>query len=136
MDDTYEVALAFLLHVERCVARGQGLTNVRPFPARELDASPLREYIVSTTREGRMKARLVRIGNSRGIRLPKPLIEEAGLKEEVLLRVRDGAVIITSSTRPRSGWADAARRIRERDEDKLLDEPTSTEFDRKEWRWR
>ena len=83
-----------------------------------------------------MKARLVRIGNSRGVRLPKPLIEEAGLKEEVQLLVRDGAVIITSSIRPRSGWAEAARRIREQDQDRLLDEPTPTEFDRKEWRWR
>jgi antitoxin MazE len=83
-----------------------------------------------------MKARLIRIGNSRGVRLPKPLIEEAGLKEEVQLRVRDGAIIITSSTRPRSGWAEAARQIRDRDEDRLLDEPTPTEFDQKEWRWR
>jgi len=83
-----------------------------------------------------MKARLVRIGNSRGVRLPKPLIEEARLKEDVELRVRDGAVIITSSARPRSGWADAARQIREHGQDGLLNEPTSTEFDEKEWRWR
>lgn len=82
-----------------------------------------------------MKARLVRIGNSRGVRLPKPLIEEAGLKDEVQLRVRDGAVIITSSNQPRSGWAEAARQIREQGQDKLLDEPTPTEFDQKEWRW-
>ena len=82
-----------------------------------------------------MKARLVRIGNSRGIRLPKPLIEEAGLKEDVQLRVRDGALIITSSTRPRSGWAAAARRAHENHDDRLLDEPTTTEFDRNEWRW-
>ncbi len=101
-----------------------------------LDRKPGREYIVPTTTEDGMKARLVRIGNSRGIRLPKPLIEEAGLKEDVQLRVRDGAVIITSLIRPRSGWAEAARQIREQDQDKLLDEPTPTEFDQKGWRWR
>ena len=83
-----------------------------------------------------MKARLVRIGNSRGVRLPKPLIEEARLKEEVQLRVRDGAVIITSLSRPRSGWAEAARQARDQDHDRLLDELTPTEFDQKEWRWR
>ena len=83
-----------------------------------------------------MKARLVRIGNSRGVRLPKPLIEEARLKEEVQLRVRDGALIITSRTRPRSGWAEAARQIRHQNQDRLLDDPTITEFDQKEWRWR
>lgn len=83
-----------------------------------------------------MKAKLVRIGNSRGVRLPKPLIEEAGLEEEVELRVRDGALIITSCREPRAGWAEAARLIRERGEDGLLDEPAPTEFDRREWRWR
>ena len=54
-----------------------------------------------------MKARLVRIGNSRGVRLPKPLIEEAGLTDEVEVRVREGAVIIVPAARPRSGWAEA-----------------------------
>ena len=83
-----------------------------------------------------MKARLVRIGNSRGVRLPKPLIEEARLKEEVQLRVQDGAVIITSLSRPRSGWAEAARQARNQDHDRLLDELTPTEFDQGEWRWR
>jgi antitoxin MazE len=83
-----------------------------------------------------MKARLVRIGNSRGIRLPKPVIEEAGLREEVQLQVRDGAVIISSWARPRSGWAEAARRMHLRGEDPLLDPPPPTEFDLKGWRWR
>jgi antitoxin MazE len=83
-----------------------------------------------------MKARLIRIGNSRGVRLPKPLIEEAGLKDDVQLRVRDGEVIITSVNEPRSGWAEAARHARNQDHDRLLDESTPTEFDQKEWRWR
>ena len=82
-----------------------------------------------------MKARLVRIGNSRGVRLPKPLIEEAGLTDDVEVRVRGGALIIMSATRPRSGWAEAAKRMRQRGEEGLLDEPTSTRFDGEEWRW-
>ncbi len=83
-----------------------------------------------------MKARLIRIGNSRGVRLPKPLIEEAGLREEVEVQVRDGAVVITPRREPRAGWAEAARQIRGRGEDRLLDPPTSTRFEEKEWRWR
>jgi len=83
-----------------------------------------------------MKAKLVRIGNSRGVRLPKPMIEEAGLADEVELRVVDGAVLITSTARPRSGWAEAARRLRDSGADQLLDEPTSTRFDEEEWQWR
>lgn len=71
-----------------------------------------------------MKARLVRIGNLRGVRLPKPLIEEAGLTDEVEVRVRAGAVIIM-----------AARRMRHRSGHRLPDEPVATRFDHAEWRW-
>jgi len=82
-----------------------------------------------------MKARLVRIGNSRGVRLPKPLIEEAGLGEEVELRVRGGAIEIAPAGRSRAGWAEAARRMREAGEGGLLDGASPTRFDREEWRW-
>jgi antitoxin MazE len=82
-----------------------------------------------------MKTRLVRTGNSRGVRLPKPLIEEAGLTDEVELRVREGAIVIARAAAPRSGWAEAAKRLRQRDKDLLLDPPTPTRFDDKEWEW-
>ena len=82
-----------------------------------------------------MKTRLIRVGNSRGVRLPKPLIEEAGLTDAVELRVRDGAIVIARVARARSGWAEAAQRMRERDEDDLLDPYTSTRFDEGEWKW-
>ncbi len=82
-----------------------------------------------------MKTHLVRIGNSRGVRLPKTIIAQAGLTDEVELGVRDGAVIIARAVSARSGWADAARQMRRRDEDRLLDAPIPTRFDEKEWRW-
>jgi antitoxin MazE len=82
-----------------------------------------------------MKARLVRIGNSRGVRLPKPLIEEAGLGDEVELIARDGAIVIAAVQRPRAGWAAAAERLRRAGEDRLLDPPVSTRFDEEEWEW-
>jgi antitoxin MazE len=62
-----------------------------------------------------MKARLVRIGNSRGVRLPKPRIARAAS--------------------PRAGWAEAARQLHQRGEDALPDPPTSTRFDEREWKW-
>lgn len=80
------------------------------------------------------KARLVRIGNSRGIRLPKPLIEQAGLADEVELDVHDGAIVIRPLNGPRAGWADAAAALAEV-EGGLLDAPTATRFDREEWEW-
>lgn len=82
-----------------------------------------------------MKARLVRIGNSRGIRLPKPLIEQAGLTEEVELRLQSGAITIRPAAGARVGWADAAKLMRARGDDRLLDPPTPTRFDEKEWTW-
>jgi antitoxin MazE len=82
-----------------------------------------------------MKARIVRVGNSRGIRLPKPLLEQSGLPDEVEIHAEPGRIIIESARRPRSGWADAARAMAERRDDALLDEPTPTVFDSEEWTW-
>jgi len=81
-----------------------------------------------------MKTRLVRVGNSRGVRLPKPFIEAARLSDEVELRVRDRAIVIARVASARSGWAEAARRMRERDEDHLLDPPAPMRFDEREWK--
>jgi antitoxin MazE len=82
-----------------------------------------------------MRTRLVRIGNSRGVRLPRAIIEQAGLTDDIELGVRDGVVVIARVSSARSGWADAARQMRERNEDRLLDGPTPTRFDEKEWNW-
>ena len=82
-----------------------------------------------------MKARIVKIGNSRGIRLPKPLIEEAGLEEDVELRVVSTGLLIERAGQPREGWAEAAAQIRARGEDVLLDEPSLTDFDVSDWVW-
>jgi antitoxin MazE len=83
-----------------------------------------------------MKAHLVRIGNSRGIRLPKTLLQESQLEDEVELQAEPGRILISKTAKPRTGWAEAAQRMRERDEDRLLDQPTSTRFDKEEWTWR
>lgn len=82
-----------------------------------------------------MKTKLIPIGNSRGVRIPKPLLEQAGLEDEVELRVADGGIVIEAARAPRSGWAEAARILRERGEDGLLDEPAPTQFDATEWEW-
>jgi antitoxin MazE len=81
-----------------------------------------------------VKTRLVRIGNSRGIRLPKPVIELAGLSEEVELQVRPGAIVVRPVDRPRAGWAQAAAALADT-EPGLLDAPTPTRFDEEEWSW-
>lgn len=82
-----------------------------------------------------MKAKIVRIGNSRGIRIPKPLLEQAGLGEDVELRIVDSGIVIEPSSRARAGWRQAARLLHERGDDEPLDAPTPTEFDATEWSW-
>ena len=82
-----------------------------------------------------MKTRLVRIGNSRGIRIPKPLIEQAGLGEDVELRVDDGSIVISRAERTRDGWGEAAAAMASRGGDELLDTPMPTVFDDEEWEW-
>ena len=81
------------------------------------------------------RTKLVRIGNSRGVRIPKPLLEQAGLGDEIQLRVMDEGIMIEPAQGLREGWAQAAAVLRERGEDGLLDEPTPTGFDESEWAW-
>ena len=82
-----------------------------------------------------MKTKLVRIGNSRGVRLPKLLIEEAGLSDEVEIKVRKGAIVISPADGSRSGWEEAARSLHQHGYDELLSDDVSTRFDDEEWRW-
>lgn len=83
-----------------------------------------------------MKSHIVRIGNSRGIRLPKTLLQEAQLEDEVEIQAEAGRILISKPSQPRAGWAEAARRMREHDEDHLLAPSTPTRFDKEEWKWR
>ena len=82
-----------------------------------------------------IRSKVINIGNSRGIRIPRPLLEQAGLTDEVEIRARKGAIVIERVGRPRAGWAEAARQLRERSNDRLLDEPVGTRFDDEEWQW-
>ena len=79
--------------------------------------------------------RIVRIGNSRGIRIPKALLEQADLPEEVELRAEPGRLVVTAVRSPRVGWAEAARRMHAAGDDGLLDPPRSSSFDDGEWEW-
>ncbi|MCC6244978.1 MAG: AbrB/MazE/SpoVT family DNA-binding domain-containing protein [Gemmatimonadaceae bacterium] len=82
-----------------------------------------------------MKTRLVRIGNSMGIRLPQLLIKQVGLTDDVELGIQDGAITIRAATHARAGWAEAAMLMRARGNDCLIDPPSSTRFSEDEWEW-
>ncbi len=82
-----------------------------------------------------MKTDLVRIGNSRGIRIPKPLIEQCGLGDEVTLRVEHQRLIISPSRAPRADWDEKFRTAGSSTHDEILLETGASQFDREEWRW-
>lgn len=83
-----------------------------------------------------MKTKLVRIGNSRGIRIPKPLIEQCGFGDEVELRVENEYLIISPERQPRDGWEEQFRVAGPAAEhEHLLGTAGANEFDHKEWRW-
>jgi antitoxin MazE len=82
------------------------------------------------------RTRIIQIGNSKGIRVPKVLLEQAELPDEVELQAERGRLIVRAARGARAGWAEAARVMRARGEDLLLDAPTSSEFDSKDWQWR
>ncbi|NIN72499.1 MAG: AbrB/MazE/SpoVT family DNA-binding domain-containing protein [Gemmatimonadetes bacterium] len=83
-----------------------------------------------------MKSRLVRIGNSRGIRIPKPILEAAGLSGEVELEVEDGRLVVRSAERPRQGWEASFAAMADQGDDRLLDaEALPTKWDEDEWEW-
>jgi antitoxin MazE len=83
-----------------------------------------------------MKAAIIRIGNSRGIRIPKKVIEHCGLHDAVDLHFRDGELVIRATIQARKGWDEAFRRMHQRGDDVLHDpDAATTEWDRSEWRW-
>lgn len=84
-----------------------------------------------------MKVELVRIGNSRGIRIPKPLIEQCGFGDTVEVHVEQNRLVIAPDRVPRQGWREsfiAAGAMAEQDR-LLLDGVPENAFDAKEWTW-
>ena len=81
-----------------------------------------------------MRARIVRIGNSQGIRIPKPLLEQAGLADEIELTLAGRSLIVTPARAARAGWATAFADLTADGADELIETP-APEFDELEWTW-
>ena len=84
-----------------------------------------------------MRARVVKIGNSQGIRIPKPLLEQTGIIDDVELEVENNQIIIRPLSNPRTGWDDAFKAMAEKGDDTLIngDEHISHSWDEEEWQW-
>jgi antitoxin MazE len=76
-----------------------------------------------------MKSRIVRIGNSQGVRIPKPLLEQSGLSDEVEIEAHEGTIIIRRATKRRRGWSAAFARMAEAGDDSSLDAEATLDED-------
>ena len=81
-----------------------------------------------------MRTRIVRIGNSQGVRIPKVLLEESGIEGEVELRIEEGRLVIENAQGAREGWEAAARALADTAPSDTGAWPT-TDFDDDEWAW-
>jgi antitoxin MazE len=92
--------------------------------------------VITPGSESRVKTRIVRIGNSRGVRLPKPLLDQTGLPDEVEVEAQGNQLVIRPARAPRAGWAEAFASMAAEGDDRLLDgDLAPPSFDREHWTW-
>jgi antitoxin MazE len=84
-----------------------------------------------------LRTKLIKIGNSQGIRLPKTLLEQSGILGEVEIELQPEGIMIRpiAPPKPRSGWEKAFAEMNTLGDDRLLDEPTATAWEETEWEW-
>ena len=84
-----------------------------------------------------VKTRIVKIGNSQGIRIPKLLLDQADLGGEVELELRGDEIVIRPARRARDGWNDQFKAMAEQGDDELFDGNVAvpTAWDEEEWEW-
>jgi len=84
-----------------------------------------------------IKTHIVKIGNSRGIRIPKVLIDQAKLGDEIEMEVQGDKLVIHSLRNPRQGWDERFVEMACLGEDKLLDSEAAnlSSWDKDEWEW-
>jgi antitoxin MazE len=82
-----------------------------------------------------IRSKVVKIGNSRGIRIPRTILEQAGLTDQVEMTVEGNRLIVSSAYRPRAGWKAQFAEMAAKGDDRLLDAVASTQWDEDEWTW-
>ena len=82
-----------------------------------------------------IRSKVVKIGNSRGIRIPRTLLEQAGLTDEIEMTVEGNRLIVNAVHQPRAGWDARFADMADKSDDRLLDETTLTQWDDHEWVW-
>jgi antitoxin MazE len=82
-----------------------------------------------------IRSKVVKIGNSRGIRIPQTMLKQAGLTDQVEMTVEGNRLIVCSAYRPRAGWKNQFADMADKGDDQLLDGVVPTRWDEDEWTW-
>lgn len=82
-----------------------------------------------------IRTRIIKIGNSQGIRIPKVLLEQSGIYAEVEIEVQGDSITIRRAPQLRMEWDEAFALMAEQHDDVLLDDANTTDWDRVEWEW-
>ena len=84
-----------------------------------------------------LKARIIKIGNSQGLRIPRLVLQQLDLKDEVELEIQDEQLIIRPLRARRRGWEEQFQAMATTGDDQLLDEevPSLSTWDEEEWEW-
>ncbi len=70
-----------------------------------------------------MKSRIIRSGNSQGVRIPRSLLDQSGLSGEVELEAKENGIVIRAPDDPRAGWEAAFTEMHASGDDALLSRP-------------
>lgn len=81
-----------------------------------------------------MEVSIVQIGNSKGIRFSKTIIEKYNLRDKVDLILEKGQIIIKPLTRPRKGWEEEFKEMSEQGDDRLLFNDVFDDENLEEWK--
>jgi antitoxin MazE len=82
-----------------------------------------------------LKTRIIRIGNSRGVCIPKAWLEQLRLRTEVEITLQADKIVIRAARNPRDGWEASFAALPAQTDEGLLDAATPTQWDREEWDW-
>jgi len=80
-----------------------------------------------------MEVSIIKIGNSKGFRLSKTLLEKYNIKDKVELILEKGRIIIKPVDTPRKDWENAFKEMHENGDDKLLFNDVFEDENLEEW---
>jgi len=81
-----------------------------------------------------MEVAVIKIGNSKGIRLSKTLLDKYNIQDTVEVILEKGQIVIKPITRPRKGWEKAFKKMAENGDDQLLMNDVFDDENLEEWK--